>query len=253
MNSTDRDILVKNILVGPHDYTWTAYHLALAINKAIRERRLEKAAGEVRFIYLLRRDPDSDFTQAYVGLTFRINHEYVADQLEGLIFNDQQLLLGLSQRDHRRNENEIPEHSQYLLGMRPPEPRNPAKKRRYVESYQPVETLDSAAASNTPQVAPSTSAAAEMVTAASNTSPALRSAHDVMLSTLETIAGSFIPIFVELEELRQQKQLIDELAVKTPSIGLYLQGSITRSDYALNASAEAAHNASKTPKSSNNQ
>ena len=52
MNSTDRDILVKNILVGPHDYTWTAYHLALAINKAILERMLEKAADEVRFMFL---------------------------------------------------------------------------------------------------------------------------------------------------------------------------------------------------------
>ena len=107
MNSTDRDILV-----GLHDLTWTAYHLALAINKAIRDRRLEKAAGEVHFVFLLRRDPDSDFTQAYVGLTNRINREYVADQLEGLLFNDQQLLLGLSPSDHRRNDNEIPENSQ---------------------------------------------------------------------------------------------------------------------------------------------
>ena len=100
MNSTDHDIHVKNIFVGPHDLTWTAYHLALAINKAIRDRGLEKAAGEVRFIYLVRWDSDSDFTQAYVGLTIRVNHEFVADRLEGLIFNGQQVLLGLSQRDH---------------------------------------------------------------------------------------------------------------------------------------------------------
>ena len=82
--------------------------------------------------------------------------------------------------------------------------------------HQPPETLNSASA--------------ETATAASNTLPALLGAHDIMLSTLETIASSFIPIFVELEELRQQKQIINELAVKTPNIGLYLQGSITPSD-----------------------
>lgn len=146
MNSTDRDIHVKNIFVGPHHLTLTAYHLALAINKAIRDRELEKAAGEVLFIYLLRWDPDSDFTQAYVELTICINHEYIADQLEGLIFNGQQVLLGLSQRNHQRGDNQIPGNSQYLLGMGPPEPRdprNPAKKRKQADEAKPNDTTAS--------------------------------------------------------------------------------------------------------------